>query len=324
MTPMSSIADRLRGRVVPAVPVPFGDDGNIDVELQGAYITWMARQEIGGVAVWAHTGRGPKLSDEQREQVARAWRVGLDGQALVCGVGVSDSVVLPSGPASLTETALRAVTNAAESARGHGADAVLVHPPKMLSGLPDAEERILDYHCAAAAAGTPLIVFFLYEAAGGVSYSAALIKRLLELDAVIGIKVATLDSVMTYQDILEVVKQVPEALAITGEDRFLGYSLAAGARSALIGMAAAVTDRSAALLDAQAGERWDDFYALSSAIDGFSQATFVAPMEGYVQRMLWALEADGVFARPAFDPWCPTLHSAERDRVFAAVRALRP
>ena len=323
MTPMASIADRFRGRVVPAVPVPFSADGNIDVELQNAYVTWMARQEIGGVAVWAHTGRGPKLSDEQREQVARAWSAGLDGQALVCGVGVSGRVALPSDPASLTETALRAVKDSAEAARVCGAEAALVHPPKMLSDLPDVEERILDYHRAAGAAGIPLIAFFLYEAAGGVSYSPGLIRRLLELDEVIGIKVATLDSVMTYQDIIGVAKAVPGALPITGEDRFLGYSLAAGARAALIGMAAAVTDRCAALLNAHAAEQWDDFHALSSAMDTFSQATFVAPMEGYVQRMLWALEADGVFARSAFDPWCPTLHSDERDRVFAAVRALR-
>ncbi len=323
VTPMSSIADRLRGCVVPAVPVPFGDDGDIDVELQDAYVSWMARHEIGGVAIWAHTGRGTKLTDEQREQVARTWRSGLDGHALICGVGVSDSVDLPSDPDSLTEVVLRAVADSAAAARSYGADAALVYPPNALSDLPEAEERVLEYHRAAGAAGIPLIAFFLYEAAGGVSYSPALIKRLLELDSVVGIKVATLDSVITYQDILDVVTRVPDALPITGEDRFLGYSLMAGAQSALIGMAAAVTDRCTALLNAHASKRWSDFHELSSMLDVFSRTTFVAPMEGYVQRMLWALEADGVFSRPAHDPWCPTLELNERDRVFSAVRALR-
>ena len=79
----------------------------------------------------------------------------------------------------------------------------------------------------------------------------------------------------------------------------------------------------AALLAARARGTWDEFIRLSSALDDFARATFVAPMEGYVQRMLWALEADGVMSRAASDPWCPPLEPGDRDRVLAAVRALR-
>jgi 4-hydroxy-tetrahydrodipicolinate synthase len=165
--------------------------------------------------------------------------------------------------------------------------------------------------------------FYLYEAAGGMSYTPEVIRAILSIEGVVGIKVATLDSVTTYQDILAMVRSHGDALAITGEDRFLGYSVTAGAGSALIGMAAAMTDVAVALLSARAAEAWDDFNRLSSALDDFSRATFVAPMEGYVQRMLWALEADGVISRAASDPWCPPLEPEDRDRVFAAVRTLR-
>ena len=41
----------------------------------------------------------------------------------------------------------------------------------------------------------------------------------------------------------------PDKLLITGEDRFLGYSLMMGARAALIGMGAALTDIQAQLLE---------------------------------------------------------------------------
>ncbi len=323
------VSDLLCDRVVPAVPVPFGGNGKIDTQLQDTYVAWMAEQPIGGVAVWAHTGRGMKLTDDQRESVMRAWRSGLAGKPLVCGVGVPESIALPSAASSLTDVVLRAVTEVAEGAVRNGADAALAHPPKALAALPDAEERMLDYHRAICSSGVPVIAFFLYEAAGGVSYSPRLIERIVELDGVIGIKVATLDSVMTYQDIIAVVEDIPGVLPITGEDRFLGYSLTvgsgagAGARSALIGLGAALTDCPAALLEARACAAWDRFQELTSVLDEFARATFRAPMEGYVQRMLWALEADGVFPREAFDPWCPGLASDERDRVFAAVRALR-
>ena len=44
-------------------------------------------------------------------------------------------------------------------------------------------------------------------------------------------KMATLDSVMTYQDVSRQLRERhPEKLFITGEDRFLGYSLRRGAR----------------------------------------------------------------------------------------------
>jgi 4-hydroxy-tetrahydrodipicolinate synthase len=316
-------AARIRDRVIPAVPVPFDASGEIDGELQDQYVAWMAGQAVGGVAVWAHTGRGMKLTDEQRALVLHAWRAGMPDAALVCGVGVPDSVDVPSGAESRKHFVSAAAARLADEAKRGGADALLAHPPKALGHVRGRDAAILDYHETLAATGLPVIAFYLYETAGGMSYTPEVIRGLLAIEGVVGIKVATLDSVMTYQDILAAVHTQGEVLAITGEDRFLGYSLAAGARSALIGMAAAVTDVAVALLAARAAEAWDDFLRLSAALDDFSRATFVAPMEGYVQRMLWALEADGVLSRGATDPWCPPLEPEDRDRVFAAVRTLR-
>jgi 4-hydroxy-tetrahydrodipicolinate synthase len=49
---------------------------------------------------------------------------------------------------------------------------------------------------------------------------------LLALPNVIGIKMATLDSVMTYQDVARHIQsRHPDKLLITGEDRFLWLQL---------------------------------------------------------------------------------------------------
>ena len=88
-----------------------------------------------------------------------------------------------------------------------GADALLVHPPAAFRDDPTAT-LILDYHSAAAEAGLPLIVFYLYEAAGGIAYSPELLADLLARREVLGIKVATLDSVMTFQDIARLIQAV--------------------------------------------------------------------------------------------------------------------
>jgi len=255
----------------------------------------MARQPIAGVAVWAHTGRGPHLSAEQRRVVLATWRAGLPGKTIVAGAN--------------------AVSMAREAKQG-GADALLAFPRR---------DDAVGYH-AALAAELPVIAFYLYEAAGGVSYDDATLQAILSLPGVIGIKVATLDSVMTFQRIAAVMRSHPDKLLITGEDRFLGYSLMLGARAALIGMGAALTDLQAALLTAYRDGDHHAFLRLSTQLDAFSQTTFIAPMEGYIRRILWALAADGVIPDDACDdPWGPppALPAAEREAVRRAVRALR-
>jgi 4-hydroxy-tetrahydrodipicolinate synthase len=211
----------------------------------------------------------------------------------------------------------------ARQARDGGAAGLLVYPPTALRGLTDLDNRVVEVHKAVAEQGLPVIAFYLYEAAGGIPYSTDTVNELLDLQAVIGVKIATLDSVMTFQDLAAEVRYHPQALLITGEDRFLGYSLALGADAALVGMAAALTDVSCRLLAAWFERDLDAFTELSVALDGFSRSTFHQPMDGYVQRMLWALEADGVLQSNPRDPFGPGIPVVEQTAVAAAVAHLR-
>ncbi len=222
-----------------------------------------------------------------------AWRGALPGKLIVAGAN--------------------SVEMAREAKRG-GADALLAFPRR---------DGAVAYH-EELARELPVIAFYLYEAAGGAPYDDATLHGVLSLPGVIGIKVATLDSVMTFQRIAGLMREHRDKVLITGEDRFLGYSLQMGARAALIGMGAALTDLQAALLRSRASGDDRAFTRLSAQLDEFSQATFVAPMEGYVRRMLWALAAEGVIPDDACDdPWGPALPAAEREMVRRAVREAR-
>ena len=274
------------------MPVPFRGD-TIDFAAQRAYATWMARQPVAGVAVWAHTGRGPHLADDQRRVVLEEWRAALPGKVIVAGA---------NGRAM------------ARDAKRGGADVLLAFP---------TQENAVVYHDELSQE-LPVIAFYLYEAAGGVNYDDTTLHGILALPGVVGIKVATLDSVMTFQRIAAVMRDHPDKLLITGEDRFLGYSLMLGARAALIGMGSALTDMQAALLSARASGDDHAFLRLSTKLDAFGQATFTEPMEGYIRRMLWALAAEGVIPDDACDdPWGPPLRAAEREAVRRAVREAR-
>lgn len=287
-----TIRRRLEFGLLPAVPVPFRGRA-VAADAQRAYAAWMAAQPVAGVAVWAHTGRGPHLAPEQRHAVLATWRAALPGKVIVAG---ANGIEL------------------AREAKLGGADALLAFPVR---------DDTVAYH-AALARELPVIAFFLYEAAGGVPYDDATLHAILALPNVIGIKVATLDSVTTFQRIAALVRAHPDALLITGEDRFVGYSLMLGARAALIGIGAALTDLQTAMIHAFNAGNHALFLRLSAQLDAFAQTTFVPPMEGYVRRMLWALAADGVIPDDACDdPWGPALPAAEREAVRQAVREVR-
>jgi len=289
---VTSLAERLDGGLIPAVPVPFRGD-EMDAVAQRTYAGWMARQPVAGVAVWAHTGRGPHLSADVRRQVLDTWREAMPDRVIVAGA--------------------RDIGMAIEARRGK-ADALLAFPER---------QDPIGYH-RRLSRELPVIAFYLYEAAGGVSYDDGTLHAILELPDVIGVKVATLDSVMTFQRIAAVLRSHPSKLLITGEDRFLGYSLLLGARAALIGMGAALPDVQADLLRARVQEDWPRFIMLSEVCDRFAQTTFIEPMEGYIRRMLWAAAAEG--ALPAYacdDPWGPSLPDDERDAVERLVRDAR-
>lgn len=287
-----SVVARLDGQLIPAVPVPFRG-ATLAADALQSYARWMAEQPVAGVAVWTHTGRGPHLTPEQRDRVLAVWRAALPGRLIVAG-------------ASSVEMA--------RAAKRGGADAVLAFPRPLDAG---------PYH-AALARELPVIAFYLYEAAGGVAYDNATLHALLGLPEVIGIKVATLDSVMTFQRVASLMKEYPGKLLITGEDRFLGYSLTMGARCALIGMGSALTDIQARLVRCFMTGDFGSFVRLAGVCDRFAQATFVPPIEGYVRRMLWAAAAEGAIPDDACDdPWGPPLDPAERDVVRRAVRDAR-
>jgi 4-hydroxy-tetrahydrodipicolinate synthase len=293
---MSGLAERIQWGLIPAVPVPFRGDA-LDGQAQREYARWMAAHPVAGVAVWAHTGRGPHLSAEQRREVLETWREALPDRVIVAGA--------------------RDITMAIEARRGR-ADALLAFPER---SDPVGHHRRLGREL-------PVIAFYLYEAAGGVAYDDATLHAILELPQVVGIKVATLDSIMTFQRIAALIRSHPDKVLITGEDRFYGYSVMAGATAALIGMGAALPDAQAELLQAFRDRQWERFVALSALCDRLAQATFVEPMEGYIRRMLWAAAAEGAIPREACDdPWGPALPEREReivDQVVADARAARP
>jgi 4-hydroxy-tetrahydrodipicolinate synthase len=304
---------RITGRVIPAVPVPFRSDGTIDLDSQQRYVEYMAGQSVGAVAVWAHTGRGLHLSPQQRQAVLSAWRGGVH-MPIVAGVGAYDDTDPEGSALRMADAAVRG-----------GADAFLVHPPTPYRDRADSFSRILHYHQVLDRLGVPMILFDLYPAAGGVPYPPSLLKELLALPSVVGIKFATLNDCVRVQDTIDVLRAFPGKLPITGEDRFLEASIMWGCTSALVGIASACTDLSVELLASFLDGQYQRFVQVAQHMHRFARATFRAPMEGYIRRMLEVLVVQGILPpSAAFDPFGPPLSEEDLQGVRAAVRDLEP
>ena len=199
---------------------------------------------------------GSCLTSDTAQRVLRDWREALPDEVIVAGVGSRNSN-LRAGNRSHGGNGGACRPSRGRRSAGLSADLVArTLPLRPINRRTSRTRR--------RASGLPLILFYLYEAAGGIAYSPTVLDELLDLPDVVGIKMATLDSVMTYQDVSRQLRERhPEKLFITGEDRFLGYSLQRGARAALIGMGSICCDLQAELIRAHAA---GDSRAFSGAV----------------------------------------------------------
>ncbi len=317
---------RLDGALISAVPAPFDLDGKHCEEAEKSLIKYQAASRAAGVAVWAHTGRGLRLNDEERHRIFKRWRIGLrEDQFIVAGVGCPSSAMGDTLDEISDAEYISRAADMAQSAKTYGADGILVYAPVKFRGRADQNELTLDYHESIASIGLPMILFYLYEAAGGISYDLGFLETLLALDGVAGIKLATLDSIMTFQDVAQLVtKKFPEIALLTGEDRFLGYTITRGAVGALIGMGTIEPNLQAALLQYWREGNFEKFAKLSLALDDLAENIFVQPMEGYIRRLMLALAAEGVLPMDkTYDPWGPPIPHAEKVAIAGALTRLQ-
>lgn len=313
------IKKNLQRGIVPAVPVPFTKEGKIDEKSQDNYIAWMDKQPIAAVALWAHTGRGLHLTPEQRKSVFNAWRKGLSEEKLImCGIGAENDEFINE------KTYLERVISMGEEAKTLGANSILCYPPTYFRNLPDQDEKIINYHKEIARLGLPMVLFFLYEEAGGITYSKEVLRELFKIENVVGIKMATLDSVMTYQNVSNMIlEEAPDISLITGEDRMFGYTISRGAKGALVGLGAVYTKLQHDMMQAYYDGDYQSFVKLMLEVDKLAECTFIQPMEGYIQKLLYILAKKGIISKDStYDPYGPGLMDSEKRAIDKVIEEL--
>jgi 4-hydroxy-tetrahydrodipicolinate synthase len=148
---------------IPILVTPFTDDGSLDLDSLKREIDWVIAEGAAGVACLAIASEGYKLTEEERDAVARTTVAHTAGRVPV--------VASADGPGEAP-----AIERARRAAR-LGADALMVLPPYFVKPGPDA---LLSYYARIAeAAGVPVMLQDAPQLTG-VGMSPALWARMAE------------------------------------------------------------------------------------------------------------------------------------------------
>jgi dihydrodipicolinate synthase/N-acetylneuraminate lyase len=198
-----------RGVAIPACPLALTAERRLDERRQRALLRYYIAAGAGGLAVGVHTTqfeiRRPEhnllrpVLELAAEEAARADR------------RRSEPVVRIAGICGRTGQA----TAEAGLARDLGYHAGMIN----LGGLADASEDGLIEHCRAVAGVIPVMGFYLQPAAGGRVLLYGFWRRLAEIEAVVGIKIAPFNRYRTIDVVRAVAESGRDDIALyTGND----------------------------------------------------------------------------------------------------------
>jgi len=276
---------------IPAAVTPLRDGGEaIDLDAIGPYVELLAAAGVGGVMALGTAGEGLLLTEGERIAVARAFVAAAAGRVPVmvhCG-------------AQTTAVARRL----AEAAAADGAAAVSAVSPPF---FPLDDDALLAHHAAVAAACAPL-PYYVYEFAARTGYPVPprVLPRLADRAPNLrGIKVSMrpLEAVTAYVG--------PGIDVFVGPEELIAGGLAAGARGAVSGLAAAVPEAVVAAVEQGTPEATAHAGALRAALDTLA---FVPALKRVLQRRGVPLGEDVRAPLRALTP-------AERSRCDALVDA---
>lgn len=223
--------------ILTAIPVAFGDDGEISLEGNTAILRKCAASGVDGAFVLGTTGEFPSLSIEEHKRLTRLSLDILKDKQVVVHVGA------PS---------LHQVERLIGQARTEGAKYVAAITPYF---LPSTDDALRHFYGRVSAVSDGLGVYvYIFKARTGVSVSPELMAELAQLPNIIGVKISgeSLETVGAYRKLLPADFQV-----LTGSDREIGRLHQVGADGVISGIASVYPEPFVAMANAVAAGEGD-------------------------------------------------------------------
>ena len=217
--------------VFPALTTPYRDDGSVAAERLKENIARYNKIALAGYVVLGSTGESVLLSGAEGELLlAAAKEVAANGKLMIAGTGAE----------STAETIAKC-----KRAAALGYDLALVKTPYYYKPVYKSEVYLRHYRSVADASPIPVLLYSV-PIFTGVTLETPEILALAQHPNIAGIK----DSSGVIQRVVEVVAQASKSFRVlTGGAGVVYPALAAGAKGAILALAAALPERCVAIYD---------------------------------------------------------------------------
>ncbi len=208
--PASILAKFKEGVVIPAHPLSLRDDYSIDVNDMKALANYYIEAGVGGIAIGVHTTQF-EIRDPEHDLLEDVLSLTSKTIDQICE-DKKKEIMKISGVCGSTKQAVAE----AKLAASLGFHASLLSS----TALKDASVDELIEHCEAVSAEIPIIGFYLQPAVGGMKLTYDFWKRFVQIDNVIGIKMAPFNRYQTI-DVVRALcdaKRENEITLYTGND----------------------------------------------------------------------------------------------------------
>ncbi|GAB1155060.1 MULTISPECIES: 4-hydroxy-tetrahydrodipicolinate synthase [Paenibacillus] len=261
---------QIQGIYVPVI-TPFTKDNQLDIPSFRNYITHMANSGIHGLVINGTTGESPTVSWDEVEQLVQVTKETLQS------INKSIPIVVGTGTNDTASTVKRT-----QMAGELGADAVLVVTPYYNR---PTEEGIYEHFRVTAEVGVPIIVYEI-PARTGVRVSVDTMKRIMNLDGVIGLK----DSTNGVELMSELVRSGSKPI-LCGDDGFFYDMLSEGAAGGMLASANINTEQFIEVYDRYKNGDKEGSRELFTRVAPFIDHLFAEPAPAMIK---WLLVNQGI------------------------------
>ncbi|WP_336779911.1 4-hydroxy-tetrahydrodipicolinate synthase [Paenibacillus illinoisensis] len=261
---------QIQGIYVPVI-TPFTKDNQLDIPSFRNYITHMANSGIHGLVINGTTGESPTVSWDEVEQLVHVTKETLQS------INKTIPIVVGTGTNDTASTVKRT-----QMAGELGADAVLVVTPYYNR---PTEEGIYEHFRVTAEVGVPVIVYEI-PARTGVRVSVDTMKRIMNLDGVIGLK----DSTNGVELMSELVRSGSKPI-LCGDDAFFYDMLSEGAAGGMLASANINTEQFIEVYDRFKNGDKEGSRELFTRVAPFIDHLFAEPAPAMIK---WLLVNQGI------------------------------
>ncbi|MEI4472888.1 dihydrodipicolinate synthase family protein [Frigidibacter sp. MR17.24] len=294
------------GGLYAATICPMTPDGALDrASLERHFETVLSDPGQAGLLLNGHAGEGIHLSRAEQAEVVTIARAVAGPRRILAAVSNESTAVAVADARAALEA---------------GADAIMVFAPFSWALGADPRAIVTHHRMLAEQTGAPIYLFQGSVGAGRTAYAPDVLRRLLEIEAVAGIKEGSWET-KAYETTRRIAREMrPDVAVMASGDEHLFPCFVIGSDGSAVSLAAVIPELITALDTHVRGGRFEAAREIHVALFDYARLVYGAPGHLAAARLKVCLAELGRIASPACRAPTPAIERAEIDLLMAALR----